>query len=235
MRYYRMMKRKNKEFMFKVIVGTVIGVLILVGALIMNYQSNQINQLKTDLYLKEQVQERATDRTISIVNVKTIEEKFNELKSYSILKNSKVTMNHTYFFEEDSFLGLKKKATLRGNANLVYNYDITLSDATIIQDEKGNITVEIGRPVLDVESVHYEKDTLIWEQNDYNILCGEEEGQKVTKFFLESFVDEGIKKIQEMYKDEDMQEQLNRKAILETQDLIRTLNLNDCNVQVKIR
>ena len=132
-------------------------------------------------------------------------------------------------------LGLKKRATLRGSANLVYNYDVTLADAIITQDSNGNITVEISRPILDVESVHYENDTLIWEENDYNILCGEKEGQKVQKYWIESFVERGIDKIQEMYNDEDMAEQLNRKAILEVQELIRELNLNNCNVVVKIR
>ncbi len=234
-RYNRMMKKNNKEFMLKVILGTTLGLFILLGALIVHNQNQQISQLKTDLYLKQQVEERATDQTISIVNVKTVQEKMNELKTYSVLKNSKVSMTHTYMYEEDAFLGLKKRATLKGTANLVYNYDISFANATVTQDENGTITVEISEPTLDIESVHYEKDTLIWEQNDYNLLCGEDEGQKVTKYFLESFVEQGIDKIQDMYNDEDMKVQLKRVAILEVQELIEGLDLNDCTVQVKIR
>lgn len=227
--------RKNNDFFKKVILTTTIGVLIIFSALMLHFQQQKINSLETDLYLKQQVEERATDTTISMVNVKTIQEKMNELKSYSVLKNSKVSMTHTYMYEEDAFLGLKKRATLKGTANLVYNYDVTFADALITQDKNGTITVEIGEPILDVEGVHYEKDSLIWQQNDYNLLCNEDEGQKVTKFFMESFVDEGIDKIQDMYNDEDMKTQLKRIAVLEVQELINTLDLNDCTVVVKIK
>ncbi len=227
--------RKNNDFLKKVIITTTVGLLIIFSALMMYFQQQKINNLETNLYLKQQVEERATDKTISMVNVKTIQEKMNELKSYSVLKNSKVSMTHTYMYEEDAFLGLKKRATLKGTANLVYNYDVTLADALITQDENGTITVEISEPMLDVEGVHYEKDSLIWQQNDYNLLCSEDEGQKVTKFFMESFVDEGIDKIQDMYNDEDMKTQLKRIAVLEVQELINTLDLNDCTVIVKIR
>ena len=227
--------RRNNDFMKKIIITTTIGLLVILSALVMYGQNKKIDSLQHDLYLKKQVEDRATDTTVSIINVKTIQEKMNELKTYSVLKNSKVSMTHTYIYEEDAFLGLKKRATLKGTANLVYNYDISFADATVTQDENGTITVEIGEPTLDIESVHYEKDTLIWEQNDYNLLCGENEGQKVTKFFLESFVEEGISKIQSMYNDGDMKTQLKRIAILEVQELIEGLDLNDCTVQVKIR
>ena len=86
-----------------------------------------------------------------------------------------------------------------------------------------------------MDSVHYENDTLIWQQNDYNLLCGEKEGEKVTKYFLETFVEVGREKIKDMYTDKDMNEQLNRIAVLEVQELIQGLNLNDCTVVVKLR
>ena len=230
----RGMRRNNGEFIRRIIITTAIGVLVILATLIYN-QNNKIKQLETDLYLKQQVQEKATDTTISLINVKTIQEKFNELKSYSILKNSKVNMTHTYMFEEDSFLGLKKRATLKGSANLVYSYDVYFSNATVTQDNNGTITVEIDKPTLDMDSVHYENDTLLWQQNDYNLLCGEKEGEKVTKYFLETFVEVGREKIKDMYTDKDMNEQLNRIAVLEVQELIQGLNLNDCTVVVKLR
>ncbi len=227
--------RGNREFMFKVIIATTLGVLILASSFIMNYQKHQIDQLKTDLYLKEQVENRESDKTISIVNMKTIQEKMNELKSYSVLKNSKVSMNHTYIYEKETFLGLKKRVTLKGSANLVYNYDVSLANAEITQDEYGTVTIKIDSPTLDIDSVHYERDTLIWEQNDYNLLCNEDDGQQATKYFLESFVEKGTDKIQDMYNDKHMREQLDRIAVLEIQELIEGLNLNNCTVIVKIK
>ncbi|MBQ8234297.1 MAG: hypothetical protein IJZ36_01775, partial [Bacilli bacterium] len=90
----RGMRRNNGDFIRRIIITTAIGVLVILATLIYN-QNNKIKQLETDLYLKQQVQEKATDTTISLINVKTIQEKFNELKSYSVLKNSKVNMTHT--------------------------------------------------------------------------------------------------------------------------------------------
>ena len=156
----------NGEFIFKVIIATTLGVLILVSSFIMSYQKHQIDQLKTDLYLKEQVETRKSDKTISIVNMKTIQEKMNELQNYSVLKNSKVSMTHTYIYEKPSILGLTKRVTLKGTANLVYNYDISLANAEITQDAYGTITIKIDSPTLDIESVHYERDTLIWRENN---------------------------------------------------------------------
>ena len=66
------------------------------------------------MYLKEQVETRKSDKTISIVNMKTIQEKMNELQNYSVLKNSKVSMTHTYIYEKPSILGLTKRVTLKG-------------------------------------------------------------------------------------------------------------------------
>lgn len=227
--------KSNGEFMFKVIIATTLGVLILVSSFIMSYQKHQIDQLKTDLYLKEQVETRKSDKTISIVNMKTIQEKMNELQNYSVLKNSKVSMTHTYIYEKPSILGLTKRVTLKGTANLVYNYDISLANAEITQDAYGTITIKIDSPALDIESVHYDRDTLIWQENNYNLLCNEDDGQQATKYFLESFVEQGTVKIQDMYNDKHMREQLDRVAVLEVQELIEGLNLNNCTVIVKIK
>ena len=163
------------------------------------------------------------------------QEKMNELQNYSVLKNSKVSMTHTYIYEKPSILGLTKRVTLKGTANLVYNYDISLANAEITQDAYGTITIKIDSPTLDIESVHYERDTLIWQENNYNLLCNEDDGQQATKYFLESFVEQGTVKIQDMYNDKHMRKQLDRVAVLEVQELIEGLNLNNCTVIVKIK
>ena len=66
------------SLMKKIIIGTVIGVMIIASCM-MTYQHKKISQLEEQVYLKQQVEDRATDYTVSILNSKTIEEKFKEL------------------------------------------------------------------------------------------------------------------------------------------------------------
>ena len=232
----RGMRKNNGDFIRRIIITTAIGVLVILATLIYN-QNNKIKQLETDLYLKQQVQERKDNYSISMLNKKIIQENLNELKSYSILKNSKISQTTTYVYEDDfGFLGLKKRATLKGSANLVYNYDVSFADATIeMLDEGRTLRVTISEPYLDVESVHMEKDTLMVYEDKYNILCNEHDGQKVMKYFNDTFVENGIENIKKLYNNFDKKEELRKIAISEVQELIKTFDLNDCTVVVKLR
>lgn len=226
--------RKNNGFIIKVILGTSLGLVIIMACMLLS-NNNKIKQLEDDLYLKQQVEERATDETTSIINLKTVRENLNEIKSYSVLKNSRVTQTHTYKYEEDAWLGLKKKSTLIGRADLIYSYDVHFDNATVTQDDKGNITVTIDSPTLDIDSVHMERDTLILEEKDYNIWCSEKDGEKVMRYYIESFTDRGIKNIEDMYSTAEKKVILNKIAKEEVMKLIQTFNLNNCSVTVKIR
>ena len=226
--------RKDNGFIIKVILGTSLGLVIIMACMLLS-NNNKIKQLEDDLYLKQQVEERATDETTSIINLKTVRENLNEIKSYSVLKNSRVTQTHTYKYEEDAWLGLKKKSTLIGRADLIYSYDVHFDNATVTQDDKGNITVTIDSPTLDIDSVHMERDTLILEEKDYNIWCSEKDGEKVMRYYIESFTDRGIKNIEDMYSTAEKKVILNKIAKEEVMKLIQTFNLNNCSVTVKIR
>lgn len=221
--------------MKKILIASTLGLMLIVGSLIV-HQQRTINNLQADLQLKQQKDERHSDTTYTILNAKKIEEKFNEVGSYSVLKNSKISQTHTYNFEEDSILGLKKKATLKGSANLVYDYDILLSSANIQCDvENNSITVLIDEPYLDEQSVHMELDSLIITEDKHNILCGNEEGRKVEGFFRDSFVEVGIENISEHYSTENNKKKLNQQAISQVKKLVETLNLTNVNVIVKIK
>ena len=226
--------RKNNGFITQIIVGTSLGLVIIMACMLLS-NNNKIKQLEDDLYLKQQVEERATDETTSIINLKTVKENLNEIKSYSILKNSRVTQTHTYKYEEDAWLGLKRKAELVGRADLIYSYDVHFDNATVTQDEKGNITITIDSPTLDIDSVHMERDTLILEEKDYNIWCSEKDGEKVMRYYIESFTDRGIKNIEDMYNTTEKRVTLNKIAKEEIMKLVQTFNLNNCSVTVKIR
>ena len=226
--------RKNNGFVTKVILGTSLGLILIMASMLL-YNSNKIKTLEEDLYLKQIVEERATDETTSIINLKTVKENLNEIKSYSVLKNSRVTQTHTYKYEEDAWLGLKRKAELVGRADLIYNYDVHFDNAIVTQDEKGNITITIDSPTLDIDSVHMERDTLILEEKDYNIWCSEKDGEKVMRYYIESFTDRGIKNIEEMYNTTEKRATLNKVAKEEITKLVQTFNLNNCSITVKIR
>lgn len=218
----------------KIIIGTTVGILVIASCLL-TYQCKKIDTLKHELEIKRQVDERKSAESYSVLNTKTVEEKFNELGTYSVLKNSKVSMSYTYEYSEDAWLGLKRKAVLKGTGNLVYSYDVSLSSADIELDvEHNTITILIDEPYLDEESVHIEKDSLILN-GDYNWLCGSEEGEKITEYFVNNFVEDGITNLTEHYKSENNRRKLNQSAISQVKELVQTLNLHDCTVIVKIK
>ena len=221
--------------MKKIIIGSMIGLIIIASCIFVN-QERKINELEYSLQVKQQQDERHSDTTYTVLNAKKIQEKFNEVGSYSILKNSKANQTHTYNFEEEALLGFKKKATLKGSANLVYDYDILLSSADIQCDVENNtITVLIDQPYLDEQSVHMELDSLVITEDKHNILCGNEEGRKVEGFFRDSFVEEGTQKLLDYYSSENKKNKLNQQAITQVKKLVETLNLTNVTVIVKIK
>lgn len=229
------LRKNNGDFAIKVILGTSLGLILIMASMLL-YNNNKIKQLEDDLYLKQQVEERENDYSISLLNKKTIQENFNKTKSYSILKNSKVSQTTTYQYEEEAWLGFKKRATLKGTANLVFNYDVSLSDATIeILNNGKTLKVIISEPFLDEESVHMDKDSLIIHEDNYNILCGEYEGQQTMKYFNDTFVNNGIDNIKELYNNVSKRQEINKIAIGEIRALIETFNINDCTIIVEIR
>lgn len=218
----------------KLIIGTVAGLLIIASCLF-TYQSKKINELQHNLEVKVQTDERQSAKSYSVLNVKTIEENFNELGTYSVIKNGKISMAHTYDFQEDAWLGLKRKATLKGTGNLVYDCDVLLSSADIQTDvERNTITILLDEPYLDENSVHIEKDSLILD-SDYNWLCGSEEGDKIRGYFNDDFVEDGITNLNEHYKTENNRKKLNQNAISQVKRLVETFNLYNCTVIVKIK
>ena len=218
----------------KLIIGTTVGLLVIASCLL-TYQGKKINELQRNLEIKQQIDERQSAKSYSVLNTKTIEEEFNKLGSYSVLKNSKISMTHNYEYQEDAWLGLKRKAVLKGTGNLVYSYDISLKSADIKLDvEHNTITISIDEPYLDEESVHLEQDSLIID-SDYNWLCRTEEGKKTTQYFIDDFVEDGINNLTEYYNTENNRKRLENSAICEVKELVQTLNLYDCTVIVKIK
>ena len=63
------LRKNNGDFAIKVILGTSLGLILIMASMLL-YNNNKIKQLEDDLYLKQIVEERATDETTSIINLK---------------------------------------------------------------------------------------------------------------------------------------------------------------------
>lgn len=223
------------SLMKKIIIGTVIGVMIIASCM-MTYQHKKISQLEEQVYLKQQVEDRnrTTDYTKTLLNAKTIQEEFNSQQSYSILKDSAIRQTHEYSFEDDGVLGIKKRAVIKGVANLMYSCDVDLSQSEITVENK-TIVVKIEKPYLNEKSVHMENNTLIIQEDEYSLLCSKKDCSKVMNYYMESFVSEGIENLHEYYSSDKQQDNLNKIAIQQVKSLIETLNITDTTVVVKIK
>lgn len=225
--------QKNKEFYIKWIIGTAAGLLLILSALILHHQNNEIEELKDELYLKKQNEQRATDYYESMINVKTIQSKFNTMNEYAILKDSIVHMNHTYYYSADSILGLKKQIKLSGRGQLQYSVNVNLSNSIVTQHGK-TITIEIGKPYVDEESIHLKTNTLIMDETDANWISNKYDSMEAQRLFNDSFNTSGKENIFDLYSKKEKQNYLNKIAKSEVEALIKTLNLTDCNIIVKI-
>ena len=229
------MLRRNKEYM-KILIASSFGVLILLGAIIMRIQDGRIDALKDELYLKRQNEQRTTDYYESTLNIKTIQQEFNTLQEYAVLKNSVVNMNHRYYYTADGMLGLDHKIMLEGRGQVQYDVVVNYSSAIVTTTNNGrDIKIQLQKPYLDENSIKLKENTLIMENTNYNFWSNKKDGVQAQKFFMDSFVDSGRNKLLDYYRTQEKQNYINKVAIAQTQTLIRTLNINgNCNVVVEI-
>lgn len=225
------MKIKNDAYL-KLIIGTFVGLFIILSAIVMKGQEAKIEKLEDKLYLKQQNEEQATDFYTSQLNLKTIRTEFNELKDYTIL-HGQVSQDHTYEYSADSILGMKKEVTIKGYGNIQYDIKVSLKDAIITANEK-SILVQIRRPELDISSVALQRDSLVIKDIDANFISNKYDGAQAQKFYIDSFVDAGLDNVKDLYKTESERKYINKVAESEVQALIQTLNLHNVTVRVKI-
>lgn len=229
------MLRRNAAYI-KLLIGSAIGVLIIASAMLFHHQNNKIGQLQDELYLKQQNEQRASDYYESILNVKTIEDRFNSLHEYAVLKDNTIDMKHTYDYTAEGRIGIKKHAEIAGYGKLQYSAVVNLSSAIITSNNNGkDITVQIEAPYIDMNSVKLKQNSLVINDRDFSFFCNKTDGAEAQKLYMDSFVDSGIKKLTELYGQKDKQNQLDRIAISEVHSLVRALNLNgNVNIHVEI-
>ena len=228
-------RKSRSDMVIKVIIGTTLGLILIMGSMLL-HQDNKLNQMQHDLQLKQQQDERHSDYTESLLNVREIQNNFNSMQDYSIMKDAKVSQSHIYNYQDDSILGMKKNWHIEGTANLVYDVDVRLADAIITTSEDmKTINIALPMPTLDKQSVHIEADSLLLTDSKANMLCNKNDGQKVMNFYRESFMERGIANLNDYYKDDARIDELKKVAKSEVMALINTLNLNNCNVTISFQ
>lgn len=227
---------KNKTYM-KILISTTLGALIIVSSILtFSYQNNKINKLEEELYLKQQNEQRACDHYESMLNIKTIENKFNALHEYDVLKDCTIDMDHTYNYTAEGRMGIRKHVEMNGHGKLQYSVVVNLSSAIITSNNNGkDITIQIEAPYVDQPSIKLIQNTLVIQNTDYSFFCNKTDGAQAQKLFIDSFVDSGAKKVSELYSTKDKQNYIDRVAISEVHSLVRALNLNgNINIHVEI-
>ena len=226
---------KNKAYM-AMLVSTTLGALIILSSMFMINQNRKIDKLEEELYLKQQNEQRASDYYESILNVKSIEDRFNSLHEYAVLKDCTIDMDHTYDYTAEGRMGIKKHVEMAGHGKLQYSAVVNLSSAIITSNNNGkNITIQIEAPYIDINSIKLKQNSLVINNRDYSFFCNRTDSAQAQKLYMDSFVDSGINKLTDLYNKKDKQNQLDRVAISEVHSLVRALNLNgNVNIRVEI-
>ena len=222
---------KNNPY-FKLIVSTTLGAFILISVFVMAAQDAKIDNLKEQLYVKQQNEKRATDYYSSTINLKTIRTEFNELQHYTVLKGS-ITQTHKYEYSADAILGIKKEMTLKGRGDIQYDVNVNLNDAILEADGK-TLIVKVRMPYVDTDSIKIKDDTMLMEEIHGNFISNKYDGAQAQKFFMESFIASGKKNVADLYNTAKEQRYIKEVAEQEIRALISTLNLNNVTVRVQI-
>jgi hypothetical protein len=144
-------------------------------------------------------------------------------------------MNHKYNYTSDGVLGLKHEITLAGSGQIKYDINVRFDTAIISTSDNGKtIKIQLERPYVDEESIKLVENSLVMREQNYNFWSNKQDGAQAQKFFMDSFVESGRENIKDLYSTKDKRNYINKVAEAEVQALIRTFNLNNCNVIVEV-
>ena len=191
-------KRISKKAFVKVISGLLIFVTVLTG---FAYQNHKIKELEEDLYFKHKIEERAGDNITTKYDKQSIQTKFNSIQEYKIF-SSTISVKHKYEMTEEAILGLHRKATLVGNANVYFQYNISLADANISETED-KITIELKSIYLDRDTVNIVPNSFIRldDECSKNLLANYKSGEKIMDYWNQSLIEKSYEYIEENYND----------------------------------
>ena len=223
----------------KVKCSIIAGLLIFTSTLGMmtgcRFQQNKINDLQDQLKMKQDIDHKTQGNYSTLMDAKTIQNKFNELNSYKVFDGSMV-LKHKYEYQRDSFLGLKSRGVLVANARAYYEFKVDLKDAIVTVDNN-IVNIELPRVKLDKNSVHMANETFreVEKESKNNLLMNDKDGEKLMRYFIESFNTSAIDKLEEYYDSGVMRDKLEDYAKREVRSLIDSLGLNRTDVKINIK
>jgi hypothetical protein len=122
---------------------------------------------------------------------------------------------------EEAILGFDKKATLTGNANVYFQYNVSLADANISEtDDK--ITIELKSIYLDRDTVNIVPNSFIRldDECSKNLLANYKSGEKIMDYWNQSLIEKSYEYIEENYNDSI---KIRAYATREIKDLVNTI------------
>lgn len=227
--------RISKRVRYSIITGLLIFTSTLGMMVGCKHQQDKINDLQNQLILKQDIDHKTQGNYSTLMDVKTIQNKFNELNSYKVFDGSMV-LKHKYEYQRDSFLGFKSKGVLVANAKAYYEFDVNLKDA-IVTFSNNTINIELPRVKLNKDSVHMINNTFkeVKKESKNNFLMNDKDGEKLMRYFIESFNTSAVDKIEEYYDKGVMRDKLEDYAKKEVKGLIDSLGLNQTNIKINIK
>ena len=220
---------------FKYIIATSIGTLFIISSILISNQHKQINDLHYQLQVKQQTEQRASDYSETELDIETIEDKFNELQEYPILKGASIYMNHKYYYSSIGKFGLGSKIELHGRGQVAYDVMVSFKDAVIKSSNNGqHINIQIKNPYIDSNSIRKVPGSLIMSTEEYSFWSSKGNASEAQLLFEDEFIFKGRDYITEYYNTKSKQQELNKRAQKEIKALIETLNLHCTSVSVDI-
>ena len=223
------MKKLNLDIIKKVIIGTLIGLMIIM-ACIFKFQGDKIDRLEHDLVIKQETHTQEFDYTETEAYAKTIEETFNETGDLIVMEGT-VNIKHKYVLDEKGWLGVNQTETLTATANAYYEFITPLNEAKV--EVKGTkITVTIKAPQLKEEATHRVANTMyvIEDETGSSLFSTKENARKAVRYWEDTFDQRANERIESLYKDEELKDE----AIKQVEDLLKHLTGNSkINIRVE--
>lgn len=213
------MKKEMKRYIVLLMAMAIIGTMI--------YNFN-----KKDIKEQEQTRQGVTKSIQTEMYTDTIREKFNELKSYKVL-DGVINMQHTYNYEKETVLGLKKKVNITAFADIYYEFNIDLRDVDI-KEAKDKIIVKVDYPYLDQNTINIKPNStkVIDSKTSSNMLANKEDNRIAMQYFSESLVKVASRNIDRLYGSEK-KNHLEYNCKKEVRKLVETFVDKDVEVEFK--
>lgn len=197
----KMKINKNKKI---IIFG--IGVILLSTTFI--YQRSEIKKLKHDLVIKEESHAQEFDYTETKANAKSIQEIFNK-EGELIVMEGDIDINHKYVLDEEGFMGIDQTEILSATAKAYYQFTTKLNEAKV-ETNKDKIIVTVKKPTLNKEATHRINNTMYIDESKSSLFSTKENSKKVMQFWEDTFTPRANEKIEKLYNDKDLEDEVVR-------------------------